>query len=190
MHKPTSKGVRLRAIIVLVLLVAGYVSFAPRTDHISLFLAVEQGRSEVLIEQIASMFRQKGFKSWITHATDDHGKSAVVLEAIGGNSSIWLSNVTLSGEDKSKPCVPHFEAYPDPQQFEIRFRSRFRIISNKKKLADLTAQTENFLRKIGVPSRSAPWSCGAAAFAVVGNGNASKAVGEAAARSTLGISSY
>jgi hypothetical protein len=162
-------GVRVRAVIVLVLLAAGYMTFAPRTDHISLFVAVEQERSENLIEQIAAMLGQKGLKSWISHATDDHGKSAVVLEAVGGNTSIWLSNVTLSGEDQSGPCKRHFEAYPDPQQFEIRFRSRFRVVPNRKNLTDLRSEMEDFLKKRGILNRDVPWSCGATVFAVMGS---------------------
>jgi hypothetical protein len=163
-------GVKARVVIVLVLLVAGYMTFGSRTDHISLFVAVEQWRSETLVEQIAGMLEKKGLKSWISRATDDHGKTRVVLESVGGNSSITLTNVPLSGQYESGPCEPHVEAYPDPQQFEVRFRSRFRIVQNRKKLADLKSEMEDFLRMQGIPFRKSPWLCGAAAFSGTSEG--------------------
>jgi hypothetical protein len=166
MRRRILMGVKLKAAIVLVLLVAAYITFAPRTDHVSLFVAAEDGRGETLVEQIAALLRSRGLKSSIGHAADDRGNSRVVLEAWGGNTLVWLSNVTLSGEDESGPCQRRSEAYPDPQQFEIRFRSRIRVVPNRKKLADLTSEMEDFLKKRGVPNRNVPWSCGAAAFAV------------------------
>ena len=165
MRETTLKVAKL-AVVGLALLVAWgllYEIFSARTDHTSLFMSGRKENKRRLVELFAAFANRNGLSTNIGYATDDQGKTLTVIEAIGGNSWLWMANAPLSGEAPA-PCERHFEGYPDPEQFEIRARSRFRFLpSNRPR--ELQNGLEDVLRKEGLAFQRAPWSCGAAALA-------------------------
>jgi hypothetical protein len=157
------KDFGVRAILVVVVLGFLYVTFAPRTDHTSMFVAVHKERRDQLIGRIAAFLRDKGLRVDIGKASDDRGNTLTALKAVGGNIQVWIQNVPLSGEDKTVPCVLSPEPYPDPEQLQILVQSRFRILPNRG-LPLFFDDIQNLLQQQGTPYQSAAWPCGAVAL--------------------------
>ena len=163
--KPLSPVASLSAgvLLLIVLCVLGYERLGSRTDHVSIYVAVRSGETNRFIDRFVVLMRGAGLDSSTGHATDDQGKVRTVVEAIGGNSRVWMTNVPLSGEETAPECTKHFEAYPDPEQFEIRVRTRFRLLPGGR-VPKLVDEIGKHLDKEGLQHRKVPWLCGAVAF--------------------------
>src|SRR5687767_4913928 len=118
-------------------------TFLGRSDHVTLFVAVRKEENRRFIDLILSFASKSGLRSNMGYATDDQGKTVTVIEAIGGNARLLVSNVTLSGEEPA-PCERHFEGYPDPEQFEVRVGTQSGSVQRERQ-AELLAGVENML---------------------------------------------
>jgi hypothetical protein len=136
-----------------------------RTDDTRFFVAAHKERRTQFVEIVTAALRESGLDPSLSHATDDRGNTHTVLRARGGNFSFWMASVTLSGEDPSPPCELRSEAYPDPEQYEVRLRSRVPFLPNQR-LPQVLSKLHDLFKQHQIPFQQGPWPCGAAAFTV------------------------
>jgi hypothetical protein len=81
----------------------------------SAYVTIKPSDTKKFLEDLATIAKSRGLKTWISSAVPDNGPALYVLEGSGRALDLWVQNVLLSGQECGRSGSPQ----NDPGQFRI-----------------------------------------------------------------------